>query len=884
MVYRLYRANRFLMTRIFIVLLIYSLIIGSLGFILLGVVYNFDAQSFNPRIYDANVQGAGSDPNVLPICDNYRGENCTWYMFNDLANRPFYDKYKPELESIRNRLDFNNLMMIQQKLTNATALMSAEAQILNTAYLNSTTSTGLNAVQEVPETCFLPQKGVAVDCSTVILDSTAKTGPSYQFIPNLNLIVNSTNVSYSYILASSVLVDTSPQHNILCTTWPGNCTYYATPEPFTYTYFGPTTKIIQKNTNVSAMQVYIKPNNQVWPNLQKISLSDVDTNGPVQIICQNDDNKSTNYCNDPNSPGPNYYEDYNTHHTFMFIDEQNNIIRPGIIQLASVTSFDPGIENIDLQNTIPSFICQTTDQIGLTDIMERISITCSPDAGTEGGGTVSFQKIESPLLIRENSNAPKLLFDMREDVLLAKTALLVSSTEGRSSLGILFNIVSKPSVFFHNYFNNDVTPSVVLISLLAFVINLLLAIMLILFRFWKRVGGWLGPKGTLMLRGKLGAVLELTQFFEFSGSWYLEAQSVNDYNFKGTLGVVHELVNERWRDTIFFPTSLAASISIVIFSVYAHFESLYSLFVLGGILPLLLAFWIPALWVIEDSGLKRAEWNSNGELLTIQKISAILRDGFNKLVGFGAIFGIGTAGASVARARITNSSVSTSSALTGGFENLLNLNFNFLVSAILWTTALLFIVTAISMSGNVITSLSYLNSDHLANVKKMRTKLQKKEIFLGTTQPSMEHANLDTSIYFDSKQGIDSAMSQQMSRRGQSLPDNTIIAKQAFVNEEDLTHIIIADPKDFEHEPEKSAHTASSEGPVEEISSTETGTEEDTQESSMPEPDTESESSADDSMQQESTEDESTSYDNDTSTADESESDSDSDSDYKKDE
>ena len=54
MVYRLYRANRFLMSRIFVVLLIYSLIIGAIGFVLLGVVINFDAQSFNPQIYDVS--------------------------------------------------------------------------------------------------------------------------------------------------------------------------------------------------------------------------------------------------------------------------------------------------------------------------------------------------------------------------------------------------------------------------------------------------------------------------------------------------------------------------------------------------------------------------------------------------------------------------------------------------------------------------------------------------------------------------------------------------------------------------------------------------------------------------------------------------------------
>ena len=335
--------------------------------------------------------------------------------------------------------------------------------------------------------------------------------------------------------------------------------------------------------------------------------------------------------------------------------------------------------------------------------------------------------------------------------------------------------------------------------------------MLIIFRFWKRLGGYFGPKTTSILQGKIGSLLEFTQFFEFGGSWYLEATSVNDYNFRTTLGVTHELIRERWRDTIFFPTSLAASISIVIFGLYSDPNSLLSLFILGGVLPLLLAFWIPGLWTIEDSGLKRAEWSSNGELLTIQKISAVLRDGFNKLVGFGAIFGLGTAGASVARAGLTGTSLSSTSVITGGFNNIINLNFNFLISAFLWTAALLFIVTSVSLTGNVITALSYLNSDHLSNVKKMRTTLQKRDIFLGTTQQSLDHAKIDTSVYFDSKQGIDNVLAQQRSsKRVQPMPSNAIIAERKIASDDDLTQIIIENPD----EPEVSS-TSSDHPPIE---------------------------------------------------------------------
>ena len=162
-------------------------------------------------------------------------------------------------------------------------------------------------------------------------------------------------------------------------------------------------------------------------------------------------------------------------------------------------------------------------------------------------------------------------------------------------------------------FTNDIAINLLPFIIGFFVINLVVTFILILIRFWKFFGGTFGSRIPLLLRGKIGKLLELTQFFEFSGQWYLEIHGVYDYNFKSTMGVVHELVNERWRDTIFFPTALSASISIVAFSLYPSGESLLFLFVVSGIMPILLAFWVPAIWVMQDSGLKRVEWSDSGD-------------------------------------------------------------------------------------------------------------------------------------------------------------------------------------------------------------------------------------------------------------------------------
>ena len=81
----------------------------------------------------------------------------------------------------------------------------------------------------------------------------------------------------------------------------------------------------------------------------------------------------------------------------------------------------------------------------------------------------------------------------------------------------------------------------------------------------------------------------------------------------------------------------------------------------------------------------------------------------------------------------------------------------------------------------------------------MRTTLQKKELFLGTTQQSMEHGSFDTSVYFDSKQGIDSALAQPgLSKRSQQMPLNQVIVPSMVSSEDELTRIIITNPSEVE--------------------------------------------------------------------------------------
>ena len=80
MVYRVQRAKKILFAKIFLVVIIYSLLIGISGLLMLGFVINFDQQSFNPSLYDASTSGS----NKQMVCNRYGSATCPWLLYNDL--------------------------------------------------------------------------------------------------------------------------------------------------------------------------------------------------------------------------------------------------------------------------------------------------------------------------------------------------------------------------------------------------------------------------------------------------------------------------------------------------------------------------------------------------------------------------------------------------------------------------------------------------------------------------------------------------------------------------------------------------------------------------------------------------------------------------------
>lgn len=133
---------------------------------------------------------------------------------------------------------------------------------------------------------------------------------------------------------------------------------------------------------------------------------------------------------------------------------------------------------------------------------------------------------------------------------------------------------------------------------------------------------------------------------------------------------------------------------------------------------------------------------------------------YDKLVGLGAFFGIGTAGSTAARSQLQGVVIVGTDAFQSGFAKLLSFDTSFILSAVVWTVGIFFVVTAIYLPGTILVSLHYLSTWHLNSVKNVRQTLKEKEIFLGTIQQSIDHVGDDKTIYYDSEKGEDQFFSE----------------------------------------------------------------------------------------------------------------------------
>ena len=530
----MYKANKSLMSRIFIVVFLYSLLIGVVGFALLGFVINFDTQSFSPQLYDINqpVTNSSIVTSKDPVCNVFNSIDCQWSLYDDLMNTQMSNKSQTLLTEFQSRLDQSNLNVLQEVDNNRTFLTNAIVNISSGSFTDPFTfdpSIGNTLSPQNISNEFCISVDTGGDCHSFVNNQ-----PLFQFIPGLYEFSNSTKNLFlgSYVLLLNDSESGLP--SILCSDYYANCDFQSN---------GPNTYTGGNYTDVPAYQSIILPNIQVSLTGNLI----LENPNAINIVCSIDSGSCDNL-------GINLISN-----KFLFLDSNNNVKQGQVsLNIFTINNNHPIDYNL-IQNKLS---CARSD---LTNVNLYLNGTV-PLSCSLGSTFINYNSVNNPLENLPESPAktnPKIFFKIDNNNLYIMFGLLIPANQAHlQTFTILGNILSNPVFFIQSLRYNTTFIQILLVSLFFIIVNILLSYLLVITKLWKKFGNIIAPISTLFLRGRVGKILETTQFFHFGGSWYLEAQGVYDYNFNTTMDVVHQLVNERWRDTIFFPTALAATISI----------------------------------------------------------------------------------------------------------------------------------------------------------------------------------------------------------------------------------------------------------------------------------------------------------------------------------
>lgn len=721
MVYKLQKASKFLLFKISVLLIILVIIIASIGILLANFVLAFDHESFNPAIINESTYN-GNSSNLL--CSRYFTTDCHWLFLQDINNPNFPPQQKVVLIDSANQLMTNlsdqHFYVVNDTSTGIISLGSlvVTASSSNVSNLHvlcgdfsgqSNSGCGLtltpvhvyafnnNTLFKAGQALFLANNNVVV-CSDYLSSTCGYT----QYDQNLTSFRSKTPVSIINGKTTSICNGTIILDN-------------SSGDPYCY---------ITGYTALITAQAYLKPT---------ITTSD--------IFCRFDTNTCQNL-------GINI-NDQSYANIFVMSTTNKSLI---ITQLYLRHALAKDNTWPTPQNPLPPF-----DQQQIYCAFSYSSYSTTYSNTTFSNKQCISNQIKYNLIYGvtdKNSQTfpatlyPKLFIQTTPQT--TSNGIIIRYAFGIEDFQIPPNLLNVLGHSVASILNQNILNVTFLIYLLI-IPNIIVALVIMWLKLWTKLSRILCPRLTLALNGRLGFLLELTQFFDFRGDWYLENTLIYEYNLHNTSSIFKTLIIDRWHDVLFFPTVLSSALALLLVVLTNKPDYFLSVFIIAPFTPLLLTFWTPNLWTVEDAGLKAMMYQKTGEISNINKISAIIREGFNKLVGIGAIIGIGTTGATAIRSSLTGTSfTSSASSLSSSLEDLLSFNLNFLASALLWMLTVSILVIALSLLGNILVSIHYLNGEHIENIKHFREALQKKQIYLGSIQQSMNPRETDSALYYDS--------------------------------------------------------------------------------------------------------------------------------------
>jgi hypothetical protein len=257
--------------------------------------------------------------------------------------------------------------------------------------------------------------------------------------------------------------------------------------------------------------------------------------------------------------------------------------------------------------------------------------------------------------------------------------------------------------------------------------GILIAFFLIITRLTKVIGGKFWTYLLLKsLNGKLGKLLSLIPIFDFQGYFYVEERFVNVINLSSVGATLKELYKQRWYDMLFFPTALAAILTIFFVQNYPGEDKIQALTLsplLSPIVLILLLFYIPIIWSFDEGRFKRMQVSDQGDIIAVRPLGKILRDGLGIVIGFSGILSLGALAVEITES-MTQIPISAGKVEVAGFT----LDVFSIILLFLWTIGLFLLLLSSVIVGASLLAVNYLQTSHLENIENLREKAAKDEL------------------------------------------------------------------------------------------------------------------------------------------------------------
>jgi hypothetical protein len=275
---------------------------------------------------------------------------------------------------------------------------------------------------------------------------------------------------------------------------------------------------------------------------------------------------------------------------------------------------------------------------------------------------------------------------------------------------------------------------------------------LILFRIVRLAGGRVWTYMVLkMLNGKTGRIIGYIPVFDFNGETYIEQSFVNTINLSSVRSTLGELYGQRGYDILFFPTALAAILTIL-FVQNSPFEdkslALAWSPILSPLVLLILIFYFPVIWSFNEGGFKRIQSSPQGDIVAVKPLGKILRDGLGIIIGFSGIISLGALAVQVTES-LPGQATSSEGIQVAGFS----LDLFGIALLVLWTIGLFLILLASVVVGASLIAVTYLQTAHLNTIKELRERSEKDQVIsnFGSLSTQFKPQGIETIYSTDEK-------------------------------------------------------------------------------------------------------------------------------------